>query len=251
MISAITITEVLGRSEQGMTLPFLCRGDDGRLYYVKGRYAGQRSLCCEWIAGHLARAMELPLPEFVMAEVPDVLVSESDRDDIADLGSGWVFASALVEGAHEITWEEAQACPAETQSLVLLFDSWVQNEDRSLSSLGGNPNLLISSSEVVAGTLWVYDFNLAFDPDFSSSKLRENHLFSALLREWPLGFRETMNERMRSAITQLDKWFSSIPDEWLYLHGERNQAVQLDRNLVTRILMRPFDNPDTFWRDLL
>ena len=48
MNSPITITEVIGRSEQGMTRPFLCEGDDWMTYYVKGSYAGKNSLCCEW-----------------------------------------------------------------------------------------------------------------------------------------------------------------------------------------------------------
>ena len=40
----VGITEVIGRSSQGITRPFLCRADDGRLYYVKGNGAGRRAL---------------------------------------------------------------------------------------------------------------------------------------------------------------------------------------------------------------
>jgi hypothetical protein len=36
MNAPIIITEVIGRSEQGMTRPFLCEGDDWMTYYVKG-----------------------------------------------------------------------------------------------------------------------------------------------------------------------------------------------------------------------
>ena len=32
---SVTIVEVLRRADQGMTRPFLCRGDDDVLYYVK------------------------------------------------------------------------------------------------------------------------------------------------------------------------------------------------------------------------
>jgi len=55
MNTPITITEILGRAEQGMTRPFVCRGDDWMTYYVKGAYAGLRSLCCEWVASAVAR----------------------------------------------------------------------------------------------------------------------------------------------------------------------------------------------------
>lgn len=40
----VVIEEVLGRSTQGVTEPFICRGDDGETYYVKGYGAGRRSL---------------------------------------------------------------------------------------------------------------------------------------------------------------------------------------------------------------
>lgn len=42
-IPRIDIDEVIGRSEQGKTRPFICRGCDGHLYYVKGRDAGRCS----------------------------------------------------------------------------------------------------------------------------------------------------------------------------------------------------------------
>lgn len=40
----VEIVEILRRSEQGMTKPFICRGDDGEIYFVKGQNAGHRSL---------------------------------------------------------------------------------------------------------------------------------------------------------------------------------------------------------------
>ena len=33
---SVVIEEILRRANQGMTWPFVCRGDDGALYYVKG-----------------------------------------------------------------------------------------------------------------------------------------------------------------------------------------------------------------------
>ena len=37
---SVVIEEVLGRSLQGKTQPFICRGDDGETYYVKGAWGG-------------------------------------------------------------------------------------------------------------------------------------------------------------------------------------------------------------------
>ena len=92
----LIITEIISRSEQGMTRPFLCRAENDGLFYVKGRYAGYRTLCCEWVAGRLGQLMGLPIPDFFIAEVPIGLVRDSARADAGDLGAGLVFASQLV-----------------------------------------------------------------------------------------------------------------------------------------------------------
>lgn len=258
----ITITEILDRSEQGMTRPFLCRADDGRLHYVKGRYAGQRSLCCEWVAGHLARALGLPVPDFDIAEVPRVLVDGSDREDIRDLGAGPAFASARLENAREITWSEAEEWPPEMRARILLFDWWVQNEDRSLSALGGNPNLLINTEAEVGlvapphgrqrlvhhSCLWAFDFNLAFDPGFDAVRFRDGHIFAST--GIPEVLRMEMEPRMKAALDGLPQLFGRLPDEWLYLDGDESLSVQLDQNHVYNTLNRPFAEPEAFWAPL-
>lgn len=40
----LTIVEIIKQAEQGMSSPFLCRADDGALYFVKGRASGRASL---------------------------------------------------------------------------------------------------------------------------------------------------------------------------------------------------------------
>jgi len=41
---SIEIVEIIERSNQGMTQPFICRGEDGFVYFVKGRGASQSDL---------------------------------------------------------------------------------------------------------------------------------------------------------------------------------------------------------------
>lgn len=139
MNAPITITEVIGRSEQGMTRPFLCHANDWGTYYVKGAYAGKSSLCCEWVGSSLARMLvdeePLSLPWFRMAEVPQELVDGSARSDIRDLGVGRVFASRRIDGGQELDWLAAQGWPDGTMAMILLMDLWLQNEDRSLSPM--------------------------------------------------------------------------------------------------------------------
>ena len=49
----VQIVEIIGRATQGVTKPFICRGEDEEIYFVKGRGAGKRSLICEWVVGNL------------------------------------------------------------------------------------------------------------------------------------------------------------------------------------------------------
>ena len=60
----IEIIEVIRRSTQGVTKPFICRGDNDKIYFVKGKGAGRRSLVYEWNAGHLGVALDIPIAPF-------------------------------------------------------------------------------------------------------------------------------------------------------------------------------------------
>ena len=70
MAARITIEEVYKRSEQGVLRPFLCRGSDGETYFVKGRGAGYRGLIGEYACARLGTLLGLPIPAFVIVEVP-------------------------------------------------------------------------------------------------------------------------------------------------------------------------------------
>lgn len=267
MKSTVTITEILGRSEQGMTRPFLCGAGFFGVYYVKGSYAGRRSLCCEWVANRLVNLVlpdaPLGVPMFTMAEVPEALIRGSARKDIRDLGGGLVFASMSMDDGQELTWSAAQGWPDETTALLLLLDLWLQNEDRSLSALGGNPNLLVTQipplrDDDPEGTLWkdrprremlwAYDFNLAFDEDFCRERFFRVHVFGEALRQWPTGFRERMEPRLRAALDELQTIFAELPLDWLHVDGDESLPVQLDVERVTSTLELPFTEPETFWK---
>jgi hypothetical protein len=267
MNPTFTITEILGRAEQGMTRPFVCNANHWMTSYVKGAYAGQRSLCCEWVAGWLAKTLleGLPIgvPVIFMAEVPRALIEGSARKDIRDLGAGMVFASMRMEGGQELSWASAQGWPEETMAALLLLDLWIQNEDRSLSAKGGNPNLLVTQIPPLPDDdpegalwkdqprremLWAYDFNLAFDEDFSREQFFGAHVFGGMLKQWPEGFRERMEPRLREALDRLPGLFAELPPEWLHLDGDDSLPVQLDLKRVTSVLNLPFTDPDTFWK---
>lgn len=266
MSDLITITTVIERSKQGMTRPFICAADFA-IYYVKGAYAGKNSLCCEWVANRLVNLAMLnaPLgvPMFTMADVPQALIEANCPTDIRDLGAGRVFASLRIDEGQELTWLAAQGWPEETMALLLLLDLWIQNEDRSLSEMGGNPNLLVTQTLRLPGDdpeaglwvdqprrerLWAYDYNLAFDPDFNRERFFGTHVFGRMLKQWPDGFRERMMPLMKYALAEIPAIFAELPLEWLHLDGDESLPVQLDMERVISVAKLPFTDPEIFWK---
>lgn len=226
------------------------------LWYVKGRHAGYRSLCCEWVGSHLARQAGLAVPDFTIADVPRALIATSDREDIRQLGEGPVFASRQVPAAREIAWSDMQHLDASEMAKVLFLDLWVRNEDRTLSELGGNPNLLITHEpKIHAGEetgemqrcLWTIDFNLAFDELFTHKSCLQNHVFASLLNIWPNGFRDYMTAQLPAMLATVPGVMAQLPEEWLYPDGDDSLPVHLSQDMVTSILRVPLEKPDAFW----
>lgn len=241
----VGIIEIIRRSDQGTTRPFLCRAENGHLYYVKGRYAGRKALCAEWIAGRLGRLLGLPIPEIAIAEVPDALVGFSAIEDIADLGTGPAFASLAVAGAQELTYGDIPRVPENLRLQVLVFDWWVHNEDRTLTEYGGNPNLIWS---VQQGGLQVFDQNLAFDDSFDSTGFWQHHLFNRGHTSWPDGFCDEMTRKMTAAAAMLPGIWQELPMAWLHQDADPGLPACLNFDEISRLLTRFQADPEAFWR---
>ena len=212
MTESITVIEIKRRAEQGRSRPFLCRGDDDKWYWVKGNGAGKAALCREWIAGRIAQAFGLPIPRFVQAEVPWELVEFSAVEGVRDLGAGVAFGSEHVEGADDLTYSEIGDVPEDVRRKTLVFDWWVQNEDRILGENGGNVNVLrVATSQSV----FVIDHNLAFDATFDAARWRSDHVFRTELDTWPDGFGVALEPDMRDIGSRLDAFWAELPDEWI------------------------------------
>ena len=121
----IEIIEVLRRSKQGVTRPFICRGDDDKIYFVKGFDTGRRSQICEWVAGRLAVLMGLHLAHFEMVDVPEELSDLNKGTPLDGLGIGSAFGSQERQ-VTELTVSTVDQVPNELQQDVLMFDWWVK-----------------------------------------------------------------------------------------------------------------------------
>ena len=233
----IRVVEIIGRSTQGITRPFLCRGDDGQQYYVKGHGAGRRALISEWLAGHLGVRLGLPIPAFAQMVVPSELIQFSARDDIQDLGAGVGFGSQLVGNADELTYLYIEQIDPKLRAKILLFDWWICNGDRTLSPDGGNPNLLWAHRDV---KLHVIDQNLAFDSDVVG--FWDEHIFRASAGEWAPAFRDEMTRTMTDVLADVPQWWKQMPENWTEVECGLNLAD------VQKLLSRFKENSRIFWR---
>jgi hypothetical protein len=233
----VRIVEIIDRSTQGITKPFFCRGDDGLLYYVKGRHAGHSSLICEWIAGQLARRLGLPIPQFKLANIPRPLIELSARDDIADLGTVTGFASQKVENADELKYLFIEQIDVGLRARILLFDWWTANGDRILTEHGGNPNILWVHHEARP---YIIDHNTAFDPT-SLADFWQQHIFAACRTQWSDSFRRDSELLMKTALADLDHWWNVMPAEWT------ETGVEPTLDTVRNLLWRFETAPAIFW----
>ncbi len=236
----LQITEILGPSDQGKARPYLCRADDGAMYYVKGRQTNRASLWNEWICGHLARALGLNVPAFSIVDISAELLAETPPE-WKDIGLGPAFGSR--RQPHALWLEPSLACmvPLPVQRDVLMFDWWVRNGDR----LTGNTNLLWDAS---AKKLVVIDHNLAFDTDFSAAIFAVHHVFAS---QWPiicgdLVMQAEYAERLAMALEQFALACGTVPEEWRWANVEQDVPAKLDLEFVRQTLAR-CETPE-LWR---
>lgn len=240
---SLEIVEITGRAQQGVTQPFICRGEDDQVYFVKGRGAGRRSLICEWIAGQLGRLLGLPIAPFGIVEIPEQLLVAAIRDDLNELGVGKAFGSRKMP-VVELSVSLIDQVPENIHRDVLAFDWWVRNADRSLGESGGNPNLFWDTGNEA---LVVLDHNQAFDPGFSAMDFVESHAFRAhwntLIGDWVEQQRYV--ERFLTALSDWATICNTVPPEWWFVDTEETVKTDFDIQSAHQYLMRC--QTDAFW----
>jgi len=142
MLRTVTATRYVTPLREGGSLPGLVEADDDGLYVLKFRGAGQgpRALAAEVIAGELARALGLPVPELVLIELDRELGHAEPDPEIQDLiaaSAGVNLGVDFLPGA--LPYAPARPPDAALAADVVWFDALVTNVDRTPH----NPNLLL------------------------------------------------------------------------------------------------------------
>jgi len=244
---SILITEIVRRSEQGVTRPFLCRSKTGDTYFVKGLGVGAEGLRAEWINGHLAKCLKLPIAPFSVVEVPPTLVTNSAVEGASELLGTFGFGSRVIPGAREITFTQVEDLPLEQRAEVLLFDWWIRHADRNLNPLGGNPNLLISKGDEQP-QLWLIDHHNGFDQTFDDGLFWKGHIFAEARGIWSPAWQRRAESRLSRASKGLSKAWDAMPANWFPDQDITSAASGLEYDRLARILTRPTLAPVDFWR---
>src|SRR5579859_943042 len=148
----VAVTRYVTPLREGGSLPAIAEADDGFLYVLKFRGAGQgvKSLIAELIGGEIARALGLRIPEIVFAQL-DAAFGRSEADEeIQDLLKASV---GLNLGLHylqgSITFDPVVNRVDETMaSQIVWLDCLLTNVDRTAR----NTNMLVWNKE-----LWLID----------------------------------------------------------------------------------------------
>src|SRR5215470_13536192 len=156
MLRTVSVTRYVTPLREGGSLPAIVEADDDGMYVLKFRGAGQgiKALIAELIAGELARAAGLLVPELVFVSLdPEIAKTEPDPEiqDLIRASGGLNLGLDYLPGS--VMFDPVAEKPEpELASRIVWFDAYVTNIDRTAR----NANLLMWHRK-----LWLIDHGAA------------------------------------------------------------------------------------------
>ena len=213
----VTVTRYVTPLREGGSLPAIVEADDDGLYVLKFRGAGQGTpaLVAELVAGEIARALGLPVPELVFASLDRELARTEPDPEIHGLihdSAGLNLALDYLPGS--VTFDPVvHAIDPELAARIVWFDGYVTNVDRTPR----NTNMLWWH-----GRLWLIDHGaaLVFQHQWEGFLERSRRPF-APIRDHVLLARATelaaADASLSALLTpqRLQQIVATIPDAWL------------------------------------
>jgi hypothetical protein len=235
---------------EGGSLPAVVEADDAGLYVLKFRGAGQgvKVLVAELIAGELARAAGLAVPEIVLIELdPDLARTEPDPEiqQLIRSSAGLNLALDYLPGAVTFDPIADRPDPMLASSIVWL-DALLSNVDRTAR----NTNLLMWH-----GKLWLIDHGAAlyFQYAWNGDIERGRDPFTRIKDHVLLGLAASLEEadavlsaRMRPEL--IDEVLSRVPPAWLTVDSPFASAEEA-RTAYAGYLRRRLDSPRPFFEE--
>ncbi len=202
---------------EGGSLPAIIEADDDGLYVLKFRGAGQgpKALIAELVAGEIARAAGLPVPEIVFIDLDIELARTEPDPEIQELiraSGGLNLALDYLPGS--ITFDPLADQPDATlASRIVWFDAFVTNLDRTPR----NANML----QWHRG-LWLIDHGAAlyFHHSWDDFMARAQSPFALIKDHVLLPFASQLREadaQLSTTLTpeRIAEIVAMVPDGWL------------------------------------
>ncbi|WP_044017234.1 HipA family kinase [Hymenobacter sp. APR13] len=229
-LRTVDVTRYVAPLREGGSLPALVEADDGFLYVVKFRGAGQgpKALVAELIVGELARALGMKLPELVFIRLDEAFGRTEPDEEIQDLlRASTGLNLALHYLARASTFDPlVTTVDARLASQVVWLDALTLNVDRTAR----NTNLLLWNKE-----LWLIDHGAALYVHHTAPNWAEqtkprafpqvkDHVLLPLASELT-----AIDAEGRARLTPdvLRAIVALVPDEWL-LEPDRTPGQQRD-----------------------
>src|SRR5579871_4640666 len=218
MLRTVHATRYVLPLREGGSLPAIIEADDLGMYVVKFRGAGQgiRSLIAELIAGEIGRALGLRVPEIVLMEIDPALGRNEPDYEIRQLlkaSPGLNLALDYLPGSTMFDPAARDAAPADEASLIVWFDAFTQNIDRTPR----NANLLVWHRK-----LYPIDHGAAlfFHHDWSSMSSKIESPFKQIgqhvLLPWATEIPQAgAGARDKLTADVLGQIVAEVPDAWL------------------------------------
>jgi len=216
-LRTVIATRYVTPLREGGSLPAIVEADDDGMYVMKFRGAGQgpKALIAELVAGEIARAAGLPVPEIVFVELDPELARAEPDPEIQDLirsSAGLNLALDYLPGS--VMFDPLAESPdAELASSIVWFDAYVTNVDRTPR----NTNMLVWHRR-----LWLIDHgaSLYFHHRWDNHIERSRDPFPLIKDHVLLQFASSLREadsKMTGRITPdiIDRIVKLIPDAWL------------------------------------
>jgi HipA-like kinase len=215
----VRVTRYVTPLREGGSLPAIVEADDDGLYVLKFRGAGQgaRALVAELLSGEIGRALGLPVPEIVFAEVdPDLARTEPDPEIHALILDSAGLNLALDYLPGSVMFDPSVDRPAaDVASRIVWFDAFVSNVDRTAR----NTNMLMWHRG-----LWLIDHGASLyfhhSPGWPAETERARDPF-AMIRTHVLLRAATELERVDEALAEmipvdvLSRIVDLVPEGWL------------------------------------
>jgi hypothetical protein len=237
---------------EGGSLPAIIEADDDGMYVLKFRGAGQgkKALIAELIAGEIARAAGLLVPELVFVELdPEIAKTEPDPEiqDLIRASGGLNLGLDYLPGSVMFD-PVVEELDSDLASRIVWFDAYVTNVDRTPR----NANMLMWHRR-----LWLIDHgaSLYFHHAWTDMDQRSHDPFSLIRQHILLPFAtqlEAADKTMTAAITQdeIKRIVDLVPDEWMQDDlGKANApfgSVNENRQAYVDYLTRRLEMPRRF-----